>query len=328
MKRRPPLPLLLVLALSLLAASCSTKVKVFDDYTDPLREVVLRGDADEKVLLLPIRGVITHEPDRGVFTTRPGTVQEVAAHLKKARKDPEIKAVVLTVNSPGGGVTASDVIHHQLTRFKEETGKKLVVCMLDVAASGGYYVSLPADRIYAHPTTVTGSVGTIFIQPQVAGLLDKLGVEVRAYTSGEHKDMGSPFRHPSPEEQRIFQDLIDEYSGRFLELVAASRPVKKDDLTRVADARIFTARQAQSIGLVDEIGFLEDALDGARTLAGLPDDARVVAYRRTVYADDTAYNPVTSGPGGRDPRILDLGPAEAARNLQTGFHHLWLPQAR
>lgn len=315
--------LLLCLAL---AACAPAKIRLFDDYTDPLREFTVEGKGPDKILLLPVRGFISDEPGRGLFATRPSTVQEVASHLRKATEDPGIKAVVLVVDSPGGSVTASDIIYHELARFKERGTAKVVACMMGLAASGGYYVSLAADRIVAHPTTVTGSVGTIFLQPRVDGLMEKIGVGVETYASGDKKDMGSPFRKATEEERALFRALIADLNSRFLSLVAERRKLAGERLSLVSDARVMTAGQALAAGLVDRVGFTQDALSEARTLAGLPDDASVVVYRRTAYPDDTIYNPATASTPTGSLKLLDLGAAEVALSLRPGFYWLWSPQ--
>ena len=110
---------------------------------------------------------------------RPSQVQEVVSRLRRAEKDEEVKAVLLEINSPGGSITASDILYHEIMDFKERTGARVVAALMDVAASGGYYIALPADRIIAHPTTITGSVGVILVQPKVTGLMDKLGLRLR-----------------------------------------------------------------------------------------------------------------------------------------------------
>ncbi|EPR37550.1 signal peptide peptidase SppA, 36K type [Desulfovibrio sp. X2] len=319
---------LAVAMLALACVSCAQKLTLFPDYTEPLQEFTLQGEGQDKVLLVPVRGFIGEEPDKGVFVTRPSTVQEVASQLQKAEKDKDVKAVILVVDSPGGSTTASDIVYHELAQFKAKTGDKVVSCMMGLAASGGYYVSLAADRIVAHPTTITGSVGTIFLQPRISGLMDKIGVEVEAYKSGKEKDMGSPFRPATAEEKKLFQELIDDMNSRFLALVKDRRHLTDEQLAFVADAHVMTASQAKAAGLVDSIGFMQDAIAQAKSLAGLPEDARVVAYRRTAYADDSIYNPATSSVPTGNMKLVDLGAAQAALSMRPGFYWLWLPETR
>ena len=221
-------------------------------------------------------------------------MQEVVSQLRLAEKDNEIKAVLLEINSPGGSITASDVLYHEIMGFKERTNAKIVAGLMDVAASGGYYIALPADRIVAHPTTITGSVGVIFITPKVTGLMDKLGLAVEVNKSGKEKDIGSPFRPSTPEEQKIFQELTDRMGRRFLDLVAKHRGMDQKTLTSISTARIYLADEALQLKLIDSIGYLSDAIAEAKELAGLSKEAKVVVYRRSEYPNDNVYNMSTS----------------------------------
>ena len=199
--------------------------------------------------------------------------------------------------------------------------------MMNLATSGGYYISLPADAIVAHPTTVTGSVGVILMRPEMSGLMEKIGVGVQVNKSGENKDMGSPFRSITPEEENLLQELADSLGRRFVELVKTHRGLDDSSLARVADARIFLADDALDLGLVDRIGYLQDALEEARQAADLEADARVVTYRRTHYPDDNLYNTLTSGSQARDAaQFFDMGLVGDLLALDAGFYYLW-PQA-
>jgi protease-4 len=320
--------LMIVMTVFLLtaAAGCtSPRINLFPSQTDPLQEFTLEGRASEKVLLLPIRGVISDNPEAGLLRTRPSTVQEAVSHLRKAEKDPLVKAVVLQLNSPGGSVTASDVLYNEIRRFKERTGRTVVAAMMDVAASGAYYIALPADAIVAHPTTVTGSVGVIFIRPKVTGLMEKIGVGVEVSKSGQNKDIGSPFRATTPEEAVIFQAMTDQLAGRFVDLVRQHRGFDSATLAAVASARVYLAEEALNLKLVDRIGYMEDALAEARKRAKIPEDSQVVVYRRAEYPDDNIYNPTTSYGGDRPAVILDTGLSRLIPALPSGFYYLWHP---
>lgn len=299
------------------------KITLFSDAADPLEEMTLSGTAEEKILVIPISGVIKDAPRSRFMRTMPSVVQEVVSHLQKAEKDDRVKAVLLKIDSPGGTITASDILYHELLSFKQRTGKKLLVCMMNVAASGGYYISLPADVIMAHPTTITGSVGVILMRPQVSGLMEKMGVAVRVNKSGENKDMGSPFRSVTPEEEKLMQAMIDLLARRFTGLVKKHRNLSDVQMTTVADARIFMAEEAVSVGLVDKVGYLTDAIDEAKTIARLDDDAKVVIYRRTEYADDNLYNTLSSGTDVDPVALVNLGCIENWFALEPGFYYLW-----
>jgi protease IV len=318
--------LLTVVAVAL-GGCASPRIKLFSSQADPLQEFTLEGKGDDKVLVVPIQGVISDSPQEGLLRTRPSVLQETVSHLRKAERDPRVKAVVLQIDSPGGSVTGSDVLYHEIVRFKERTGRKVVAVMMDVAASGGYYVALPADRILAHPTTVTGSIGVIFVRPKVAGLLEKIGAGVEVSKSGALKDLGSPFRATTPDEAAIFQEMTDRLAGRFLDLVRTHRGLSPVELETVSSARVYLAAEARALKLVDAIGYMPDAFAEARGLAGLPEDARVVVYRRTEYPDDNVYNPVTSYEGNRPAVLIDTGLSSLLPVLTPGFYYLWHPAA-
>ncbi|MBC2711841.1 MAG: signal peptide peptidase SppA [Desulfosarcina sp.] len=306
---------------------CATpRITLFSDASDPLQEVTLDGTADDKILVIPITGVITDSPKSRVMRTQPGVVQEVVSHLRLAEKDDRVKAVLFKIDTPGGTTTASDILYHEIASFKQRTGKRVVVCMMNLATSGGYYVSLPADVIVAHPTTITGSIGVILIRPQLSGLMEKIGVDVQVNKSGENKDIGSPFRPITPGEENILQELADVLGRRFVGLVKQHRELDGERLATVANARIFLADAAVAAGLVDKIGYLQDAIDEAKQIAELDADARVVTYRRTHYPNDNLYNTLTSGTLAGPAPLVDMGPIGDLLSLDAGFYYLW-PQA-
>ncbi len=315
----------LVAGLLVCSGCIKPKITLFPDATEPLKEFTLQGAGKEKILIVPITGFISDNPKDTLLRRRPSMVQEIVSQLKKAEKDEDIKAVILKIDSPGGSATASDLLYHEMTRFKERTKVGLVVVMMDVAASGGYYIALPADYIFAHPTTITGSVGVVFLRPNVSGLLGKIGVEMDIDKSGRNKDMGSPFRRATEEERQIMQNVIDDLAGRFLTLVTHHRRLKDDAKADISSARIYTADEALRLGLVDGIGYLDDAIGKTIQIAGLPEKAKVIVYRRTEYPDDNLYNTNTSRPGMPEIHLLDLGLADSFPPFRSGFYYLWLP---
>ncbi|MBI9111232.1 signal peptide peptidase SppA [Maridesulfovibrio ferrireducens] len=316
--------LLLILLTTTLICGCQPKMSLFPDGTDPLLEKTIQGEASDKVLVISIDGTISDRPKRGLFAARPSLVQEVSSRLKLAEKDDDIKAVVLKINSPGGSVTASDVLYNELMLFKKKTGAKIVVSMMDVAASGGYYVSLPADEIMAHPTTLTGSIGVIFIRPKFDGLMDKIGVSVEVSKSGRNKDMGFPFKPDTPEQKEIINKIITNYANRFKTLVQNHRSVSKTNMEQVFTAQIFSADGAKKVGLVDSIGYVPDAVAKACELAGIPQNAKVITYKRKTYPNDTLYNSASSQAVA--PALINI---DAGHLLppKAGFHYLWYPAA-
>lgn len=310
----------------LLVAGCAPKMSFFGGGPSPLAEYVLEGESSEKIVVVPVRGVISDDPEEGLFNARPGMLQETVARLRKAAEDEDVKALVLMIDSPGGGGTESDVLYHEVKRFKEETQKPVIAAMLNVAASGGYYIAAAADWITAHPHTITGSIGTIMMRPKVVGLMDKIGVEAKVVKSGLHKDMGSPFRDTSEMEEDMFQEIIDTMNARFLQVVQTERSLDKNIVDTVSDARILTAYQALELNLIDEVGYPEDALDKAREKAELPDDAKVVVYRRAPMPDETVYNFSSTEYAGSRPSLIESGLARYLAVPRTGFYYLWAPE--
>jgi protease-4 len=227
------------------------------------------------------------------------------------------------VNSPGGTVSASDAMYTILKRFKARTHKPVVASAQEVAASGAYYVSCGADKIVAQPTSIVGSIGVIFETYNLSGTMAKLGIRPGAYKSAEHKDIGSPFRDPTPEEEKIMQGMIDEYYARFKGIVRENRPVPNDEtFTTITDGRVFSGEQAMSMGLVDQVGLLDDAIKLAQEMAHVP-GAAVIAYRRpygyggSIYALNSTPQPKSD--------VLELKLPEAAGFVPPGFYYLWQP---
>lgn len=198
----------------------------------------------------------------------------VVRQLVSFKKDDSIKAVILRVDSPGGAVAPSQEIHDEVIRVAAK--KPVVVSMASVAASGGYYVSIPAHRIVANPGTITGSIGVIMQFTNLEELYGKLGLKSLVVKSGEHKDIASPFRPMSSEDRKILQGVIDDVYDQFVSAVAEGRNLSVEKVRNLADGRIFTGRQAKEIGLVDELGGMQDAVGIAKDLAGISGEPKLV----------------------------------------------------
>jgi protease-4 len=298
---------------------------LFDSKPQPLEERVISGDGAAKVLLLEISNVITSQEDRDGFgwNTPESTLGRVEAELTLAAKDDAVKAIVVRINSPGGTVNASDSIFHQLRRFKDDEGIAVVAHFMDVAASGGYYVALAADEIVASPTTVTGSVGAVAYGINVRELMSKIGVGNQTIKSGAKKDIGSPLREMTPEEREVLQSVIDGMRDRFVDLVRERRPnVDAEALQTIADGRIFGADQALAVGLVDRIGYLEDAIEVARRRARLH-EARVIMYRRPQEYSESIYSR-SSAPV--EVSLLRLG-GPGTSIPSPSFLYMWMPDS-
>jgi protease-4 len=316
---------LLAPLLAAVLAACAPRISIDLLGEDKLREVVLvAGETKAKVLMIDIDGTISAALETGFLAREKSVVARVFERLERAARDPLVKAVILRLDTPGGEVTASDIVYHEILRFKERTGKPVVGLMMSVAASGGYYIAMACDAIIAHPSTLTGSIGVISIFPSVEGLMSKVGVKVEVVKSGPAKDAGSPFRSMTEDEKKLYADIVDEYYEGFLAVVAKGRQgkIKADDLRTIADGRIYTATQALKLGLVDRIGYFEDAFGEARALAGTK-NASLVSY---TYFPKTKTNVYAGALGGVSP--VDIKVVETlAGALRTGFYYLWLPQA-
>lgn len=281
-----------------------------------------------KVALLDVSGLISMTPMSGLFVGRSNAVDSLVAGLSKAENDPNVRAVLLRVNSPGGSVAASETMYAEISRFREKSGKPVVVTMGEVAASGGYYISLAADRIYAQPTTITGSIGVIVQTINFSRGLERIGIEARAVTSGPNKDIANPLVPQREAHFAIIQEQVDEFYAAFRELVVVRRPgLDAGDLDWATDGRVVTGRIARDRGLVDGLGGVRDAFTEARTLAGL-ERARLVKYHtvgaepRSAYATASAREP--TGDPGTQINLLQLNLPEALLP-SAGFYYLWAP---
>jgi protease-4 len=289
-----------------------------------LDETTVEGEGHDKVLLVDVSEVITDTPTRHAFglVEEESTLARIESELKRAADDDRVRALVLRINSPGGGATASDQIYSEIVRFKRERKVPVIAALGDLAASGGYYVACAGDRIVAHPTTVTGSIGVILMNFNVEGLLGKIGVRNETYKAGAHKDLLSPLRGATPEEQRIIQAILDSMHARFIGVVRESRPgLDAARLPELTDGRIFTAEQAVAAGLVDEIGDLRRAIAIAERAAGI-EKARVVMYHQPSESKENIYSAAAGMPAQVNLMPIDLG-VLAGRGPR--FMYLWAP---
>lgn len=220
----------------------------------------------EKIGVIPIEGAITESGP-------------VIADLVEFKKDRGIKAIVLRVNSPGGGVGPSQEIYREIRKTIEK--KKVIASMGSVAASGGYYVSAAANKIVANPGTLTGSIGVLIEFVRLQELMEKLGIDLEVLKSGEFKDIGSPHRKLTERDRAIIQALVSEIQTQFVEAVAQGRDLSVEKVREIADGRIVSGSQGVELGLVDQLGNFEDAVDLAKSLAGIEGDVTLVYPKRT-----------------------------------------------
>lgn len=221
----------------------------------------------DRVALVRIEGVILD-------------ARETVGELKRFGDNASVKAIVLRIDSPGGGVVPSQEIHDAVRRVRSNTNKAVVASMGTVAASGGYYIAVATDRIMANPGTLTGSIGVIMETANLEGLLDKLGVKGVVVKSGKFKDVGSPLRKMTDEELKVLQAVMDDVHDQFIEAVAEGRSMELAETRAIADGRVFTGRQAKELKLVDELGDLDDAIQLAADLAGIEGEPQVVEPRK------------------------------------------------
>ena len=245
-----------------------------------------------KVAVVEVEGVIGVGADRGLDT------ESIIRLLGEYRDDPSVRAVVLRIDSPGGVVAPTQEIFTAVRRLRE--AKKPVVASLgSVAASGGYYVAVSADRIFASPGTLTGSIGVVMQLANVEGLLKKVGVEYVVVKAGAYKDVGNFARAMTPEERRILQSLLDDVYDQFIAAVAEGRGLEPQAVRAFAEGRIYSGRQAHGLKMVDDLGGLEDAIEAAAKMAGLPPKPKVLYPRRPFSLRELLRNEWGLGPVSR-----------------------------
>jgi protease-4 len=258
------------------------------------RQAVLEeGDATQKIAVIPVNGIIMAEQ-----------AQQFDRFLSMAERDRNVKAVVIEVDSPGGSVTASDEIHHRITQFKlratnANRNVPVVISMQSLAASGGYYIACAADHVVAQPTTMTGNIGVLFPRYNVSKLADEWGVEETTLesTGAPFKNAGSMFQPEDPAELAYFQDIIDQAFGQFKDVVVKGRASKlKKPITEIANGKIYTARDALALGLIDQVGYASDAYDHAAKAAGLS-KRQIVRYQNPPSLFDVLASGESNAPG-------------------------------
>jgi len=292
----------------------------------PLKEKVVEGEGRKKILILDVTGVISEREKAGGLLARGSSsmVDLTREALKKAEEDDDLAAVIVRINSPGGTVTASDIIRHDIQAFKERKKVPVYACIMSIGASGAYYIATAADQIVAHPTAITGSIGVLLLKFNVEGLLEKVGVREQTIKSGDKKDILSPFRAATPEEQRLVQVVIDQLYQRFLDVIVA-RPhntLSREELKLLADGRIYTASQALAAKLIDKTGYMDDVIADLKKQIGV-EKARVVIYYRPGSYKGSIY---AETPGESAELASLLGISGGADFVHaSGFMYLWQP---
>lgn len=254
----------IILALSILFIALGFFTLVSSFKPEPPEDEILDSGRD-RVAIIELKGIILNSED-------------IVRQIKRYKKSSGVKAIVLYVDSPGGGVSASEEIFQELKKARQK--KPVVISMGSVAASGGYYVALGGSKIVANPGTITGSIGVIAQFPNMKKLLDKIGIDFEIIKSGRFKDSGNPYRGLTKEEKEYLQSVIDNVYEQFVDHVVEERKLKKEDVLKIADGRIFTGKQALSLGLVDTLGTLEDAIKIAGEMAGIKGEPKIVKERK------------------------------------------------
>jgi protease-4 len=305
--------------LALGLCGCFNRIDVdlgLPETTGELEETVVLGEEGPKIALVEIEGTISDQARSGAFglVPAPSMVAELREVLERAAEDSEVSALVLRIESPGGSVAATETLHHELLRWREDQARPVVAYLNGIAASGGYYVAMAADRVVAHPATVTGSIGVLMPGLGFAGLMERFGVADQSVKSGQYKDIGSATRPMSEADRAQLQGVVDELHQRFVEVVDSGRPgLDRAQAGALADGRIFTARQALEAGLVDSVGYIEDAVAAAEELAAI-ESSRVVMYHRPGRPRENIHSRSLQGA----PRVRAWDPA-----LEAGFYYLW-----
>ena len=282
--------------------------------------------AVRKIAIVDVEGLLSDS--RSMSLLGGGSDNPVAIFaekLEKAAADRNVRAVVLRINSPGGTVTASDLMYTEVMSFRQRTGKPVIAAMMDLAASGGYYIACAADAIYAQPTTVTGSIGVIMVAPEFSGTLRKIGAEVNVIKSGPMKDVGSLFRAMTPEDRAVLQKLIDGMYARFVEVVGRARAkVPHEELLKLADGRVYLAPEAKTLGLIDEVGTLPDALLAAKHAAQLKDQpVKVIEYAQSHEYRPNVYAGSDVPPG--QVNVVNIEMPKWLTGPAPQFMYVWAP---
>jgi protease-4 len=314
-------PLLIIASIMfLLIQGCSISIPLREPVL-PLMEKEVQGEGKYKILMIDISGTITSDKRRSLIgpENEPDSpVARIREELEKASQDKKIKAVILRINSPGGTVTACDIIYREIVKFKKRNNVFVAACLMDIAASGGYYIANAADAIIAHPTTVTGSIGVIAMKFNFKGLMDKIGIKEESVMSGDKKDLFSYWRAMTDEEREIMQGIIDAMYGQFIAAIDEGRKdLTLEEIKPLADGRIYTAQQALDNKLIDGIGYLDDVINISKRAAGLA-EAQIITYHRHTDYRNNIYSQANIN-------IFSLGENDILEYLPVQFMYLWNP---
>lgn len=304
-----------------IAAGCADAVLVKPVRLPPeVKMIVLEspdGSTFNKVALVKIEGPIFFARQEGGNSK----LRSVKQQLDMIAADSNVKAAVLSINSPGGSVAAVDLLYNEIRRFRESSGIPVIAQISGIGASGGYYAALAADEISASPASITGSIGVIMQLFDIEGLLEKIGVGTETIKTGDKKDMGSPLHKLRDEDRAIFQEILDSFHDRFVSLVAERRDrLSKEEAGRLADGRVYTAQQALESGLIDALRYSNETFERAKGLAGIK-KAKLVGFQTSMMS--TGF-----GLASAEVSLFGIDASSATAAMTPGFYYLWLPSAR
>jgi protease-4 len=293
----------------------------------PMVPVVVRGGAagagGARVAIIDVDGLLLNQNLTGIYSVGENPVSAFREKLEMAAGDPAVRALVLRIHSPGGGVTASDVMAEELRRFRGATHKPVVACLMDVATGGAYYLAAGCDRIVALPTTITGGIGALFNHANLQDAMAQLNVQIEPIKAGELVDMGA-VTAPLPENVRaLFQEMADGFRDRFVQHVKGCRPaITAADFQAVSDGRIVAAPRALALHLVDQLGYVDDAIAEAERLGGTP-GSELVFFQRAGHPTRSIYAIVPNVP--LQSQVIPFSYPGLERSKLPAFLYLWQP---
>ncbi|MEZ6088389.1 MAG: S49 family peptidase [Pirellulaceae bacterium] len=286
----------------------------------PLQAMPVQSGTSRKIALIDVDGLLVNQNQSGIGSMGENPVDLFREKLDQVERDTSISAVIVRINSYGGGVTASDIMRRELVSFRERTGMPVIAILMDIGTGGGYLLATAADQIIAHPTTVVGGFGVILNLYNLEDTMAQFNVSGQTIKAGKFVDIGSPERFLDEDEEEILTEIAEQYNERFKEIILASRQRVKSDAD-VFDGRIFTGKQAQELGFVDGVGYIDDAIAAARTMTGDPMACVVMLHRE----QDKARTPYATTPN-EPTAVLALPniPGMMRSRLPT-FMYIWQP---
>ena len=314
---------------SVLAGCGQTAYRIEMVPTDQqLEETQIQRDAglfvSDKIAIIDIDGTLANRRRGGWLRSGENPVSLFIEKLDKAAADRSVKAVILRLNSPGGTVAASDIMYHHLMEFRRKTDKPVIACVLGIGCSGAYYIACGCDGIIAQPSGVVGNIGTVFQTFSVAGTMEKIGVKAVTIKSGDLKDLASPLRDLSDEEQKVLEGIIKQLSEQFFEVVRNGRKtIGEQKMAELSDGRVFIAEQALQQGLIDKVGYIDDGIKWAKEIAGIK-KSRVVIYHRPSSYTPNAYGLTSANTDGISP-LVNLELPDWLSDGGAQFLYLWQP---